>query len=226
MISLNERRRIIIDKKIGKAQWPSLFHRAAGNNYNTLIIPLRNIFFYMKKSRGLFLKTAERNNMAIEAGGHDLSFFMPRRLFFLHRDLFRMDWGRRRLKFNFCPTSPKTIEYLKKRADKFFRKLIPALAPDSVPVFHLWPDRGEEKTWCSCPACRAFTPAEQYRIAVNSIADVLANISPAARISCLDLSENSGDEPAAAKNGSGFTGIRARDNTFVLESVPPCFLGK
>jgi len=225
MTDINNKRRIIINKKIKMSQWPSLVQWAAGNNYDALIIPLGNFSFFMKENSGRFMKMAERNNIAIEAGGHDLSLFIPRRLFFFHRDMFRMDLGRRRLKCHFCPTNPKTIEYLKKRAAKLFPKLMRGMPAE--PVFHLWPDRGKEKTWCSCPACRAFSPAEQNLIAVNSIADVLAKINPAARVSYLDFSENALNNPdAAAKDGPDFTGIRARSNTFALKSAPPCFDGK
>jgi hypothetical protein len=165
------------------------------------------------------MKMAERNNVAIEAGGHDLSLLIPRRLFFLHRDMFRMDYGRRRLKCHFCPTNPKTIEYLKKRAAKLFTKLLRGMS--SEPVFHLWPDRLKENTWCSCPACRAFSPIEQNLIAVNSVADVLAKINPAARVSYLDLSENSPQSPdTAARSGPVFAGITARPNAFAFKTVP------
>jgi hypothetical protein len=208
MSDINSRRRIIINKKIQKEQWPSLFHRTAGN-YDALIIP-PDIFFFLMKKKSDFIKIAERNNMAIEAG-YNLSRFIPRRLFLLHRDMFRMASGRRKLRYNFCPTNPQTIEYLKKQAAKLFSELIQGMSRE--PVFHLWPDR--ENAWCSCPACRAFSLAEQNLIAVNSVADALAKINPAARLSYQDLSENSPDSPG--------TGITARSNTFVLKSVPPFY---
>ncbi|MDR1575636.1 MAG: hypothetical protein LBS37_06485, partial [Treponema sp.] len=75
----------------------------------------------------------------------------------------------------------------------------------AAPVFHLWPDQGHEKTWCACPDCRAFSPLEQNRIAVNSAADVLADLDPRARLSYLeDPLETSAGRPAL------------RDNTFCV----------
>jgi hypothetical protein len=219
MNDLNDKRRVIINKKIKKAQWSSFFNWAAGNNFNVLIIPLGNYSYFKNKNSGLFMKMAERNNMEIEAGGHDLSLFIPRRLFFFHSDMFRMDSGRRKLKIHFCPTNPKTIEYLKKQAAKLFTEL---QGLSAEPVLHIWPEHRKENIWCSCPACRAFSPGEQNLIAVNSIADALAKINPAARVSYLDLSENSPQGPDTEKNGQGIT---ARSNAFALKSVPPCFDG-
>jgi hypothetical protein len=129
-----------------------------------------------------------------------LSHLVPRRYFFLHRDFFRMEKGKRVKNFNFCPTSPEAIRLIKGEAEKFFR------SRPEVQVFHLWPDRGHEKNWCACPACRAFTPEEQNRIAVNSVADVLMEINPQARLSYYEDFE----EPGA---------IAVRSNMFPLTGL-------
>ncbi len=209
-------RRIVIDRKIKLAQWGHLVRWAANNNYNTLVIPLEYLLRLTKKKTARLLKIADSEKMAVEAGGWELSRFIPRHLYFFRRELFRMDFGRRKLKFNFCPTNPKTIEYLKKGVFRLLGKIAARFDSGRIlPVFHLWPDRSKENVWCSCPACRAFTPAEQNLIAVNSAADALAEICPQAKVSWLDLSENAAQNPPAA-------GIQPRHNAFAVKPAPLC----
>jgi hypothetical protein len=112
-----------------------------------------------------------------------------------------MEEGTRRKMINFCPTNPDTLRILKTEGGKIFR------AAAGVNIFHLWPDGGTESRWCACPTCRAFTPAEQYRIAVNAAADVLAGINPGAKISFYE------------KPGEGGS-IHLRPNLFRLEELP------
>jgi len=69
-------------------------------------------------------------------------------------------------------------------------------------VFNLLPDKGNENSWCACPACRAFSPSEQNIIAVNTAADVLLKLDPDALIIYHDY----GTEPEEE-------GITARKNT-------------
>jgi hypothetical protein len=139
--------------------------------------------------------------LAVEAGGWELSLLVPRKNFSFHRELFRMEGGRRVKDYNFCPTNPDTIAVIKQEAERRFRE-----NPEAT-VFHLWPDRKQELTWCSCPTCRAFTREEQNIIAVNTAAGVLAEIAPASRVSYY---ENS------AEPGS----ILPRPNMFVLRNLP------
>jgi hypothetical protein len=111
-----------------------------------------------------------------------------------------MDSGRRSADHHFCPTNPAAIRIIRREGEKIFR------ANPGVEIFHLWPDRGHEKIWCSCPTCRAFTPAEQNRIAVNAAADALAAVNPRARISFYEEGEG-GDIPL-------------RPNLFRLAALP------
>jgi hypothetical protein len=95
--------------------------------------------------------------------------------------------GKRVKAVNFCPTAPDTIKTLSKEAENFF------LNKTEINVFHLWPDRGHERMWCSCPTCRAFTPEEQNRIAINVVADVLLTIKPKAYLSYYEASSEKTD---------------------------------
>jgi hypothetical protein len=164
---------------------------------------LRPLKIFQKKSYSSeeLLNLAENYAMTIELGGWDLSLLVPRRYFFLHQEMFRMDSGKRDKNYNFCPTAPDTIRLLKSEAEHIFRSY-----PD-IAVYHLWPDLGHEKTWCSCPTCRAFTLEEQNRIAVNAAADALADINPQGRISYYENPPKKGD-------------IAIRPNLFRVQCLP------
>jgi hypothetical protein len=195
----------------------ALIKWAARNRIDALVFSLREKSLWKKslRPRSRVFETAEKYSLVIEWGGWDLSLLAPRRYFFFHRELFRMDSGKRVKQYNFCPTNHETINLLQKQAAAIFREA--AAASAAVPgankheerVYHLWPDRGEEKTWCSCPACRAFSPEEQNRIAVNAAAAVLAEIDPHARLSWY---EERGDSPESE--------IPLRENLFRLTELP------
>jgi hypothetical protein len=198
-----ERRRLFLDAKSGRKDKIEIIKWAAQNNYDTLVFPLTECFSGLHRE---YVKLIKRYELTIEAGGRELSTLLPRNLFTFHRDLFRMEQGRRKKKYHFCPTNPKTTALITESAQKLFTRSLQTVTPKRI--FHLLPDEGHDNTWCACPACRAFSPAEQNIIAVNSAADVLAKLDPDARISFLDLN----NEPEKA-------GITPRKNMFKLVNV-------
>jgi hypothetical protein len=153
------------------------------------------------RSRSALLDLAEDYALIIETGGWELSRLLPRKLFLFHRDLFRMEGGKRRREHHFCPTHPETIEILKREAEKQFR------AAGEASTFHLWPDRGWEKLWCSCPTCRAFSASEQHLIALNAVADALKKVRPGARLSYYRIKDEGG-------------AIQPRPNLLALDKLP------
>ena len=175
---------------------------AARRRFDALIFPLAT---FASRSTGRKLtelkKIAIEYGIAIEAGGRELSSLVPRRFFLFHRDFFRMEAGRRRKEHHFCPTNPGAIQIIGKEGEKLFR------TASETKVFHLWPDKGANTAWCSCPTCRAFTPAEQYRIAVNAAADVLAAVDPGVFLTFFE------------KPGEGGS-IPLRGNLFKMEKLP------
>ena len=156
-----------------------LFEWAVSNGFSAVILP--------PDCPAGIAEEAHSKGLIPETGGRIMSLLVPRRHFIFHSDYFRMEGGRRRKKTHFCPTNPDTIAALRNEVKKKFS------AAGSVTVFHIWPDTGGEKTWCSCPACRAFTHAEQYRMAVNAAADALAEIIPASYISCHETHDEEPD---------------------------------
>jgi hypothetical protein len=173
---------------------------AGRNRYDALVIPLAAFVSEKLKLKQLE-KFAGEYGIALEAGGHELSSLVPRKAFFLHRDYFRMEDGKRKKDHHFCPTSPGAIRLIGEEAEKLFR------AADSVKVFHLWPDNGAETAWCSCPTCRAFTTQEQYRMGVNAAADVLTAINQDALITFYEKPGEDGKIPM-------------RKNTIKIEKPP------
>jgi hypothetical protein len=214
--AVQNRRRLVISEAARTKEREQLVRWAARNQYDALVFSLGegSLWNRMRRSKGIYHVT-ERYALILEAGGADLSLLLPRHLFLLHPDMFRMDSGVRVRQRHFCPTNPKTIAQVKKQTAKLFSRAMAGMNAQAVPVFHLWPDSGHAKTWCACPACRAFSPAEQNRIAVNTAADILADINPLARLSYFEEApeaEAGGQSADAAVSG----GIAPRSNTFVI----------
>jgi len=175
---------------------------AARKRYDAIVFPLSA--FTSVSTRGKlkrFKQAAKEYDISLETGGRALSLLVPRKYFLFHRDFFRMEEGRRKKAHHFCPTDPGSIGVINKEGAKLFQ------VAEGVEVFHLWPDKGAETVWCSCPTCRAFTPAEQNRIAVNAAADVLSRINPGASITFYE------------KDGEDIN-IPLRKNLFKLEKLP------
>jgi hypothetical protein len=206
-----KRRRIMIDKKTAPKKRDTLIRWAARNKIDALVFSLDDKVLRLFRGRKDPLASAKHYAMIIEAGGWDLSLLVPRRYFFFHRDLFRMDAGKRDRRFNFCPTNPQTVAIVRKQGKRRFGALL--RTHPEIGTFHLWPDRGHETAWCSCPACRAFSRAEQNRMALCAAADALAEIDPAAQLSFLE--EAAGDFPKSAVNAPS-----PRPNLFRLETTP------
>ena len=174
---------------------------AARRRYDTVIFPLACFASRNKRKIQLLSGFFAEYGISLEAGGRDFSALVPRNNFFLHSDCFRMEEGRRNKDHHFCPTNPGTMEIIRREGEKLFR------AAEGIKVFHLWQDKDAPDAWCSCPTCRAFTPQEQYRIAVSAAADVLAAVNPGAVIS---FYEKSGEE----------INIPLRKNLFCMEKIP------
>lgn len=196
------KRLVFTGKESGKSR-ERLIVWAARNRYDALIFPL-SFAAPHKGSRTSPFSLALDYDLAIERGGRELSRLLPRRCFWFHRDMFRMELGRRAMAHHFCATNPRAIAVLRQEAERLFR------ACPGVSVFHLWPDQGHEQRWCSCPSCRAFSPEEQNRIAVNAVAEVLAHINPEAQLSYYE-------------GPNALIDLEIWPNTFKLEDLPAVY---
>ena len=188
--AVRERRRFFIREKVKEKDLGKLIKWAAHNKYDALVFSLGRKSFWDTIGIGNNSANIEKYNIIIEAGGSDLSLLLPRHLFLFHKDLFRMESGKRTSNSYFCPTNPKTGAHVADQAAKLFSRAAPGMTEPNV--FHLLPDKEYEKRWCSCPACRAFAPFEQYMIACNTAADALADINSKAILmySCFSDSQN------------------------------------
>ncbi|MDR2419645.1 MAG: DUF4838 domain-containing protein [Treponema sp.] len=214
-------RRLLFWGKDAPETWEKTIVWAARNRIDALVFSLRSqlmwnklagtkperFFFFLKKpmqpspSRDKLLALAEEYALSIEMGGWDLSCLLPRTYYKRHKDFFRMNDGKREQATNFCPTNSDTLAIIRQEAEKVFR------AYPNITVYHFWPDRGYETAWCSCPTCRAFNTEEQNRIALGTVADVLRDINPKARISCFENSNIKND-------------IALRPNLFIVGRLP------
>jgi hypothetical protein len=207
-------RRLVLDSAMGGKDGEAWVQWAARNRLDAIVIPFDSdestIDSWSDRvlhRRQRVVAAARRYGLSVEEGGRCLSRLVPRRLFLRNRELFRMREGRRTADYNFCPTNPDTIAMLGEQAKRRFRDR------SDVEVFHLWPDAAADGGWCSCPTCRAFTPSEQALIAVNAVADALAEIKSGARLSYIPGENDSGaikprknlipvDEPRRSGDGT------------------------
>jgi hypothetical protein len=178
-------KRFIVSPDVPFKKIDDLFLQAKNNSANTVIItPSKADLKSDKKlssKTALILEKAAHYKFDVEIGGWILSDLVPRKYFFLHKEIFRMESGKRKRKIHFCTTNPDTINLIKKEAGKLFNRF------PEVSFFHLWFDKNKNDTWCNCPSCRAFSFAELNLIAVNAAADVLSVINPGAMISYIEI---------------------------------------
>jgi hypothetical protein len=211
--SPENRRRLVVPPRVPGREIPALCRWAARNRVDALVFSLRDRGFRRAlKTAGGMAGIEQDWGISIELGGWDLGFLIPRRYFLFRRDLFRMVGGKRKGDHHFCPTSPETIKLLRARMAALLERQEPWRGAGRV--YHLWPDRGAEHLWCACPACRAFSPREQIRLAVNAAAALVAEQDPQALVSCWGNEEN----PAEQLPGS--SEISLRPNVFAITTGP------
>jgi hypothetical protein len=185
-----KKRRLVIGREFPLKGREQALLWAVRNRIDALVLPLAEpLTGKGRRVRERLRALGEPYGLDLEYGGWDLSALLPRRYFLTRKELFRMEEGRRVRQHHFCPTNPDSMGIIKKEAGRLFRE-----HPEAA-IFHLWPDRGHEQTWCSCPTCRAFSREEQNRIAVNIAADVLAELQPGAKVSYYKNSDETGDIP-------------------------------
>ncbi|MDR3248501.1 MAG: hypothetical protein LBT39_06925 [Treponema sp.] len=202
------RRRLIMPTKISTKEILALGRWAARNRVDALVFSL-----FDRKIAGSKLAAELQNRWALvlERGGWDLSRLVPRRSLFFKRDCFRMEEGKRIQAHHFCPTSPDTIAILQRQTSAFLARQ--KTKAEARRIYHLWPDRDAEELWCACPACRAFSPREQIRMAVNTVAAMIAEKDPQALIFCR------GEENPSEEQLPGGSEITLRPNVFRLPAI-------
>ena len=188
------RKRLFINKKTNTKEREKTIRLAVENGCNTLVFSMDDRYFKNENSK--YINLIKNYALNVEAGGREMSLLLPRSKFLFNGDLFRMAQGRRKADHHFCPTNPKTIAIISENSKNLFQQIMEKVTTPRI--FHLLPDEGHENTWCACPACRAFRPAEQYMLAVNTVADILAKFDPEARLFYIDFDTAPQDAPRLA----------------------------
>jgi len=185
------RKRLFISRRTSAWEREKLIKLALENECNTLVFSLNDRFFKTKNAR--YIKLINRYSLHVEAGGRNINLLLPPKLYYSDRELFRMEQGKRKKKPHFCATNPKAAVIISDNAKVYIERTIQKVTTQRI--FHILPDEGQENTWCACPACRAFRPAEQYIIAANIFADELLKFDPNALLAYNDFDP----EPEAAR---------------------------
>lgn len=148
---------------------------AGRSGFDEVIFPLD---LKLKRSYREELRALARSyHLEVARGGCDLSPLVPRRYFWLRRELFRMEDGRRRRDGNFCPVSDATQRIISATAARYFEEF-----RGTARYYFLAAGGLDKNHWCSCPVCRALPFEEQYLMAVYCAARALESVDPTARV--------------------------------------------
>ena len=104
---------------------------------------------------------------------HAISWLLPRNLFRIHRNWFRMnEKGERTADFNLCPSHKDALSYIEERAG-YLAKI---LKPTSNRYF-FWTDDVND-AHCCCSECRKYSPSDQAMIIYNTILKGIKRVNP------------------------------------------------
>lgn len=127
-----------------------------------------------------FHSRMDKAGIAVEFEMHALSWILERGEFDNHKEWFRMGAdGERTPEFNCCASNPDVLDHIRERAAmlaKIFR-------PDTN-KYSFWIDDVADAA-CHCEKCREFSSSDQALILYNAIAEGLASMNPAAKLSYL-----------------------------------------
>lgn len=102
--------------------------------------------------------------IAVEYELHALAWLLPRDMYHIHPEWFRMDMeGKRVNDFNMCVSNPEALEYLSARAAE-----LAALLRSDTGRYYFWSD-DVDHTFCNCEKCRSLSPSDQALIIYNCI---------------------------------------------------------
>ena len=105
-----------------------------------------------------------RRGVAVEYEAHAMAWLLPRSLFDVKPEWFRMDeTGARRADFNLCASNQDALEYLAARAEQLAR-----LLETGQERYFFWLDDGRDLR-CHCPRCRELSAGDQQLLAVNAM---------------------------------------------------------
>ena len=157
-------------------------HAAGGKNAHLTLEACAA--FVQTREWSAFRSRMNAAGLAVEFEMHALTWMLPRALFQTHPDWFRMDDnGVRTPLYNCCASSPEALDHLRERA-----AALAARFPSDTHRYHFWIDDVSEAR-CLCPACRAYSAAEQTLILTNAIAEGVRASDPQGKTAYLAYCE-------------------------------------
>lgn len=132
-----------------------------------------------RAGRAAALALARAFGMTLELGGHGLPALLPRTDFAAHPERFPVRAGMRDARFNLNALDGGALETIKANARAWFA------ANPGFDVYHLWPDDLPDGGWCEAAAAAGHSASDQAMLAVNAVAEALAEAEPDAQIAFL-----------------------------------------
>lgn len=132
-----------------------------------------------RAGREAAIALARSYGMALELGGHGLPTLLPRADFLQHPERFPVRGGKRDGRYNLNALDAGALDVVRANARKWFA------ANPGFDVYHLWPDDLADGGWCEESVANGFSASDQAMLAVNAVAEVLAEVQPGAQIAYL-----------------------------------------
>ncbi len=132
-----------------------------------------------KAGREAAIALARSFGMTLELGGHGLPALLPRADFAAHPERFPVRGGQRDARYNLNARDPGALDAIKANARLWFA------ANPGFDVYHLWPDDLADGGWCEKAAAEGFSASDQAMLAINAVAEVLADMNPGAQLAYL-----------------------------------------
>lgn len=126
------------------------------------------------------LDYAAQRGLEIEYEIHAAGYLMPRDLFDVRPEFFRMNEnGERSPDWNFCVSNEEALDFVAKNAAELALSLY-----RSGKSFYFWMDDGKN-VHCQCPKCRDLSPSDQQLIVTNAMLSEIRKHIPDAKMAYL-----------------------------------------
>ena len=120
---------------------------------------------------------AHECGLTVEYEFHAMGYLLPRDLFEVHPEFFRMQRnGERTKNYNFCPSNDEAMELVAERAVQVATALY-----GSSHDFYFWLDDGRD-LHCKCPRCRHLSASDQQMMVLNRMLRAIKTRIPDARM--------------------------------------------
>ncbi|MBO5223415.1 MAG: DUF4838 domain-containing protein [Clostridia bacterium] len=126
------------------------------------------------------LDYAKDSAVVIEYELHSMGYLMPKTLYNLHPEYFRVDKdGVRNPDYNFCISNGEAMEIVCENAVTLAQNLY-----NSSDNYYFWVDDGHD-VFCHCDKCKSISPSDQALIITNAVQRALRKFNPNAKCAYL-----------------------------------------